>query len=112
MSINPQGKLASTYEISPCDNIDGTHKQGELRNITAWEIVDLLGFKPNIKDDPTKVVHSWAFKVRPVGSDNQPVLVAIWDYKGSHKAEIFSTYGPDGLLEPMFFGHYHRPMWA
>ena len=108
----PRGTLPSMYEINPFELIDGTHKQGELRDITAAEITELLGFKPNIKDDPYKVVNSWAFKVRPIGSDKQPVLIAIWDYKGSHRAGIFSTYGPHELLESMFFGHYHRPNWA
>ena len=107
----PRGTLPSMYEINPFELIDGTHKQGELRDITAAEITELLGFKPNIKDDPYKVVNSWAFKVRPIGSDKQPVLIAIWDYKGSHRAGIFSTYGPHDLLGEMFFGHYSRPSW-
>ena len=42
----PRGTLPSMYEINPFDSIDGTHKQGELRNITAQEIIELLGFKP------------------------------------------------------------------
>jgi len=109
--MNTDTTLHKLYDITPTTDINGTHKEGELRHISARDITDLLGFAPNVKDDPWKVKHSWAFKVRPKGSDKQPVLVAIWDYKGSHRHNQFSTYGPHDLLGEMFFGHYSRPSW-
>jgi len=97
------------FEITPSnDSSNGMHKTGELRNITAGEIVEILGFGPNHDDDPSKVVHSWLFKIRDVTDpESKPVLCGIWDYKGSHRFKQFSTYGPHDLLNDLFFGHYH-----
>ena len=77
----------------------GTHRTGTLSDITVAEINDKLGFTPNIKDDPYKVVNSWQFRV---GKH----VCAIWDYKGSHEYGSFSTYGEADTLRKIFGKHY------
>ena len=92
--------------IEPCDDNPGTHKTGELRNITADEITAILGFEPNFSDDPDKVVHSWLGRF--TYSDGERRTFAIWDYKGSHKDNKFSTWGDQELLNGLFHGHYNH----
>jgi hypothetical protein len=84
--------------IKPID-IAGASKTGTLYDINVATITEILGFGPNIDDDPTKVVNSWAFEIdgRKFG---------IWDYKGSHHAGQFSTYGSPGVLSKLFPAHY------
>ena len=79
----------------------GGHKTGELNDITVEEIVSVLGFMPNVDDDPSKVVNSWGFNY-----DGGPC--GIWDYKGSHKFGQFSTYGPDHVFRKLFSPYYSR----
>ncbi|SHH47245.1 hypothetical protein [Bradyrhizobium erythrophlei] len=86
MNITPNNSIAS-------------HRTGALVGLCDWDITAKLGFSPNIEDDPDKVVNSWGFDV-----DGKPC--AIWDYKGSHKRGIFSTFGPRDVLRRLFGDHY------
>lgn len=80
--------------IMPID-VPGPHKQGTLTGYSSAEIEKILGFPPNIKDDPDKVKYSWGFL-----ADGQQC--GIWDYKGSHKDNYFSAYGPKEVFEKLF----------
>ena len=82
--------------ITPIDDLDNTYRTCKLVNITRSQIIDVLGFKPNVDDDPDKVVNSWAFAV-----DGREVC-AIWDYKGSHLYNRWSCYDPAGALPALF----------
>lgn len=75
--------------------IAGDHRQWTIQGLTHTEISDLLGFKPNRKDDPYKVKYSWGFRV-----DGKPC--AVWDYKGSHKFNEFSAWGDEAALRSVF----------
>jgi hypothetical protein len=80
--------------IEPSD-IAGSHRTGTLKNVTVADISRVLGFEANIEDDPYKVVNSWGFTV-----DGE--RCAIWDYKGSHTYNSFSTFGPRAVFEQLF----------
>lgn len=77
----------------------GTHKTGTLQSMTVDRINEILGFKPNVDDDPYKVKYSWQFLV-----DGE--LCAVWDWKGSAGFGQFSTYGPSDRLEQLFGAKY------
>jgi hypothetical protein len=77
----------------------GDCRTGGLSNITVAEINDLLGFEPNVADDPYKVKYSWGFTV-------DGVRCGIWDYKGSAKYKQFSTWGPAETLKKVFGDRY------
>lgn len=77
----------------------GSHRTGTLTNISVEDINTILGFAPNVQDDPYKVKHSWGFKV---GKHE----CGIWDYKGSEKWGEFSTYGPDTVFDKLFGDNY------
>lgn len=85
--------------ITPIGHIGGTHRTGGLSGISAGEISNILGFKPNVQDDPDKVVNSWAGE----GDGEQ---FAIWDYKGSHRYNEFSTWGDADTLSSIFGSNY------
>ncbi|NCY21698.1 hypothetical protein EBX31_07060 [bacterium] len=93
-----------TCVIEPCSDNPGSHKTGELRNITAEEITAILGFEPNFPDDPAKVVNSWLGRI--TFSDGERKMFAIWDWKGSHLVNRYSTWGDRDVLNAMFHGHY------
>ena len=80
-------------------NIAGASKTGTLYDMNVATITQILGFGPNIDDDPAKVVNSWGFEI-----DGQKF--GIWDYKGSHHLGQFSTYGDPGVLSKLFPAHY------
>lgn len=82
-------------------NKSGLHKTGTLVAISVEEINVLLGFEPNVQDDPSKVKHSWGFTV-----DGKEC--GIWDYKGSETMGRFSTYGPDYIFKELFGFNYGR----
>lgn len=82
--------------ITPVDNLNDTYRTCGLVNITKAQIMDVLGFAPNVDDDETKVVNSWAFNV------NGRESCAIWDYKGSHLYNRWSCYDPAGVLPALF----------
>ena len=87
-------------KITPI-NKSGSHKTGVLTNVTVRQINAILGFKPNVQDDPCKVKHSWGFTV-----DGKEC--GIWDYKGSETVGMFSTYGPDDVFLELFGFNYGR----
>lgn len=76
-------------------NEAGSHRTGTLSNVSAKDIKKILGFSANVKDDPSKVKYSWGFKA-------DDVECGIWDYKGSHKVNSFSTYGPKNVFVELF----------
>jgi hypothetical protein len=80
-------------------NTAGASKTGTLYDINVTTITQILGFGPNIDDDPAKVVNSWGFEI-----DGQKF--GIWDYKGSHQLGQFSTYGNPKVLSKLFPAHY------
>ena len=78
-------------EIKPI-NTAGSYKTGFLPDhITAKQIAEILGFPPNIEDDPDKVENSWGFTV-------DGVICGIWDYKGYR----WSTFGPSSVFDKLF----------
>lgn len=80
-----------TLTIEPTDK-PGEHATGSIDSrYTVREITRILGFGPNVQDDPVKVKHSWGFNV-----DGQPC--GIWDYKGSR----WSTFGPKSVFDSLF----------
>jgi hypothetical protein len=80
--------------IRPVDEA-GDCRTGTLSGISVAEITDLLGFGPNVKDDPSKVKHSWGFTV-----DGE--RCGVWDYKGSEEYRSFSTFGSPEALAKVF----------
>lgn len=76
-------------------NQPGQSCTGRLSNTSVEEINRVLGFQPNVKDDPDKVKHSWGFKA-------DGVQCGIWDYKGSETMGMFSTYGPAHVFVALF----------
>jgi len=84
--------------ITPIDTA-GASKTGTLYDINVATITQILGFGPNIDDDPSKVVNSWGFEI-----DGKKF--GIWDYKGSHLFGQFSTYGNPEVLSKLFPAHY------
>jgi hypothetical protein len=83
-----------TVTIRPA-SLNSTYRTGGLQNLTATQIIDILGMKPSVQDDEDKVVNSWEFTV-----DGKPC--AIWDYKGSHYVQMWSVYDPEGALPTLF----------
>lgn len=79
----------SNHTIVPT-NEPGSHQQATLSGVTYDEIVKVLGFEPNIKDDPYKVRYSWGFTL-----DGEEA--GIWDYKGSSDYNKWSVYNPKVL---------------
>lgn len=90
--------MSDTMTIVPNSNIGG-HRTGTLYDINVETINKILGFEPNIEDDPDKVVNSWGFEV-----DGE--RCAIWDYKGSHLHGQFSTYGSHDVFDKLFGTNY------
>lgn len=73
----------------------GCHRTGEICGYTADQISSILGFAPNVQDDPDKVSHSWGFLA-------DGIQCGIWSYKGSEKYNNFSTYGPKNVFDTLF----------
>jgi len=76
-------------------NKPGDYRTGAIVGYTVAEISAILGFKPNVLDDPDKVKYSWGFAV-------DGVFCGIWDYKGSYKSRYYSTFGPDEVFQKLF----------
>lgn len=75
-------------------NIPGDGRTGGLSSdLTAAQITAVLGFGPNVNDDPAKVRHSWGFTI-------DGARCGIWDYKGSR----WSTFGPADKFAALFPG--------
>jgi hypothetical protein len=87
-------------KINPI-NEPGQSRTGYLMNITKKEIEKIIGFEPNVKDDPIKVKYSWGFEI-----DSKQF--GIWDYCGSSDYNEFSTYGDHDVLYKLFSGRYQR----
>lgn len=81
-------------------NGGGSHRTGTLCVVSESIITKILGFKPNVDDDPDKVTASWSFTV-----DGVPC--AVWDYKGSFEYGQASTYGPHEALRRVFGANYN-----
>jgi hypothetical protein len=92
-----------TVTIRPA-SLNSTYRTGGLQNLTATQIIDILGIRPNVQDDPDKVVNSWAFTV-----DGKPC--AIWDYKGSHIVQMWSVYDPENALGVLFKSENFQKGW-
>ena len=80
--------------IVPVDRA-GPYRTGTLDLVTPEDIEKVLGFPPNIEDDPDKVKYSWGFE-----ADGK--FAAIWDYKDSYKLRVFSIYDPNGIIATLF----------
>jgi hypothetical protein len=76
-------------------NDAGKHKTGSIDNYSRAQIIEVLGFEPNVDDDPDKVVSSWGFT-----ADGE--RCGIWDYKGSHYSNSWSWFGPTKILNMLF----------
>ena len=86
------------YTVTP-ENVNGSHRMfGLSESLTKEDIVAVLGFEPNIKDDPEKVKNSWGFRVHLKNGDHD--RGAIWDYKGSR----WSAFGNKEIFELLFPG--------
>lgn len=73
-------------------NLPGDHRTGSIDSAyTVREINEILGFRPNVQDDPGKVKHSWGFTV-----DGQ--RCGIWDYRGGR----WSVFGPQEVFDVLF----------
>jgi len=81
--------------ITPTDAWFSSHRTGGLEGMSKEDIEDVLGFAPNVEDDPDKVVNSWRCHV-----DGAPF--AVWDYKGSHHAKRWSIYDPNHIVTDIF----------
>lgn len=81
--------------VTAAPGILGSFKTDTLIGVTKEDIVQILGFEPNVPDDPDKVVHSWAFYINDLPC-------AIWDWKGSHEAQRWSVYDPHGVMALLF----------
>ena len=76
-------------------NCPGDYRTGKLSDeLSPIAITEILGFEPNVDDDPDKVENSWGFTV-------DGVRCAIWDYKGCQ----WSTFGPAEIFETLFPGY-------
>lgn len=91
--------IATRIEIEPKTDPFHSHRTGTLIGVSWSEIVSVLGFTPNVQDDPNKVVNSWAFTA---DGDN----CAIWDFKGSHEHNVWSTYGNKMIFSTLFGERY------
>ena len=82
-------------KIEPMSRFISTYRTGSISNYTKTQIEQILGFPPNTKDDPDKVVSSWVFTVNGFEA-------AIWDYCGSYHFKIWSIYDPHNVLGNLF----------
>lgn len=80
--------------IKPIDKA-GAYRTGTLTATSYEQICQVLGFPPNVEDDPDKVKYSWGFSV-------DGVECAIWDYYSSYKQNVWSLYGPKDVLKKLF----------
>jgi hypothetical protein len=74
-------------------------RTGEIRGCTKEEIDRIIGFEPNVKDDPSKVKYSWGFRA---SAGRFKANCGIWDYKGSYLSKTWSTYGPAEVFQKLF----------
>ena len=84
-----------TVTIEPTRIWFSSHRTGGLERLHVDDITKILGFAPNVEDDPDKVTFSWRCYV-----DGSPF--AVWDYKGSHHAKRWSVYDPEHKVMDVF----------
>jgi hypothetical protein len=82
-------------KIVPTTKFISSYRTGTISGYTKTEIDTILGFKSNVDDDHDKVKYSWGFTINGVEC-------AIWDYKGSYRSRIYSTFGPNEFFEALF----------
>jgi hypothetical protein len=91
-------------KITPI-NRPGAGRTGTLTStLTVKDITKILGFGPNVEDDPDKVKHSWGFAVK-VGKTTKKF--GVWDYKGCR----WSTDGDPVVLTEIFGADYSPDSW-
>lgn len=88
--------METTMNIMPVDRV-GPYRTGSLEGYTVADIEKAVGFPANCKDDENKVKYSWGIEV-------DGVYAAIWDYKGSHIVNAWSTHDPNNVLPKLFKG--------
>ena len=98
--MKPILKKDKKMNIMPV-NIAGSHKTATIDGLSVKKITEILGFGPNVLDDPDKVKYSWGFLV-------DGVQCGVWDYKGSHKVNVFSAYGDRIILKKVFGDEFVR----
>lgn len=76
----------------------GRYREHSLSGLTAEAVEALLGFPPNVEDDPDKVSHSWGFAVNGEHC-------GVWSYRGSEKLGVWSAFGPAEQLRAIFKNH-------
>jgi hypothetical protein len=96
-------KRSKFMKIVPI-NEPGATRTGRLTDMTVNKITEVLGFEPNVKDDPYKVKHSWGFQIST--SKIGVAKFGIWSYKDSEKSGEFSTWGPSEILVRLFPKNY------
>ena len=84
--------------IIPVDTIS-PYRMGTLRNLDKSDIVRILGFAPNVKDVPDKVINNWGFTLDGDRCD-------VWDYNGSYHHNEWSTFGNHQKMNDLFGAHY------
>lgn len=78
-------------KIAPVDRA-GDSRTGSLSSeLSVEDINTILGFPPNVQDDPDKVKYSWGFTI-------DGVRCGIWDYRGGR----WSTFGPREAFVKVF----------
>lgn len=85
--MDKENNLDSFVKIKPINRAGLCLSYYLSPNITVEQISEVLGFSPNVKDDPDKVKYSWGFTINGK-------KCGIWDYKGSR----WSVYDPSGHL--------------
>jgi hypothetical protein len=78
-------------KVSPIDRSGDSLSYNLSSGLSPEDISKRLGFKPNVKDDPSKVEYSWGFTVNGK-------RCGIWDYCGSR----WSVYDPQRVLHLVF----------
>jgi hypothetical protein len=89
-------------KIEPIKYFIASHRTDGITGYSKAQIERLLGFPPNFKDDPDKVIYSWRFTI-----DGKEC--AIWDYHGSHKLKRWSAYDPHKVLSNFFLLDSRKP---
>lgn len=82
-----KNNLDSFVKIKPINKAGQSLSYRLPSNLTVEQISEVLGFSPNVEDDPYKVKYSWGFAIN--GKE-----CGIWDYKESR----WSVYDPSGHL--------------
>jgi hypothetical protein len=66
-----------------------------IYGLSSKQITQILGFKPNVFEDPTKVRFAWGFLYK--GQH-----YGVWDYRGSWRDKCYSFSGPRTVAEELF----------